>query len=247
MRNYLLLLTSSILFLSSCSPTLEEPTPLVVIPTATQTTQPEIPSGAPTIEPTLATLQLAVYPPEARTNNVDLDPIIDAVLKHNFLALQGLTQFSIIGCTHTDGLGGPPKCMENESEGTLIESIPILGTEGHHLRRAEYESWEGPDAIGLLAVYKTSDGTFSDPSYPAGEYALVFLLSRGPEKLILQVLEGKIVRYDYHLGELTEGDLDKKSSEMILPLTFNPIPTPVPWNQHIDPKGRFSFLYPPTM
>jgi hypothetical protein len=219
----------------------------LVVPTVTQTTKPEIHSGAPTIEPTLATLQLAVYPPETRTNNEDLDTIIDAVLKHDFQALQGLTEYSSIGCTHTDGLGGPPKCREIESEGTLIESIPILGSEGHHMRRAEYENWEGPDAVGLLAVYKTSEGTYSNPSYPAGEYALVFLLSRGPEKLILQILEGKIVRYDYYLGDLAEDFLGEKSSEMILPLTFNPIPTPVPWIEHIDPEGRFSFLYPPTL
>jgi hypothetical protein len=247
MNRILLTLTIFILLLSSCIPSFEEPTPTAVIPTVTQTTEPEILSGAPTIEPTLASLQLAVYPPEARTNIEALDSIIDAVLKHDFQALLGLTNYSRIGCTHTDGLGGPPKCNEDESEGTPIESIPFLGPEGHHMRRAEYESWEGPDAIGLLAVYKTSQGTFSDPSYPAGDYALVFLLSRGPEKLILQVMEGMVVRYDYYLGELTEDDLNKKSSQMILPLTFNPIPTPVSWNQYIDLQDRFSFLYPPTM
>jgi hypothetical protein len=247
MKNKVLPLIITFLLLSSCFPYVKDQIPEKGSPTITQTIEPEIHSGAPTVEPTLASLQLAVYPPEARTDITELNEIIDSVLKHDFQTLQGLTEYTQIGCTNTEGLGGPPKCRDDESEGTLIESIPILGPEGHHMRRAEYESWEGPDVLGLLAVYKTSAGTYTDPAYPAGEYALVFLLGNAPETLTLQVLAGKIIRYDYFFGGLSEDTLEEKSSEMILPLTFNPIPTPVSWNQYIDPQGRFSFLYPPTM
>jgi hypothetical protein len=204
-------------------------------------------SGAPTVEPTLATLQLAIYPPETRTDNSDLDSIIDAILGHDFPTIKDLTAYLEIGCTTQDGLGGPPKCQEGELEGTAVEVVPFLGPEGHHSRKSDYTNWQGPDVLGLLAVYKNSPGTYSVPAYPAGEYSLVFLLGSGPEKIILQIQEGKIVRYDYHLGGLSPEDLEDKAEYIILPLTFNPIPTSVPWVIFQESDMNFTFKYPPTL
>jgi len=248
MKNQPYLLTLIIVILSACAPLpLPTPTPTPTAwdaPTATET---QIISGASTVEPTKATLQLALYPPEARTGLPELDAIIDALLRHDFVSIKELTSYLEIGCTSADGLGGPPKCQQGESEGTSVEVVPFLGPEGHHSRRADYESWQGPDVLGLLAAYRTSPGTYADPAYPAGEYALVFLLPGGPETLTLQVTGGRIVRYDYQFGGQTERDLLRKAEEIILPLSFNPIPTAVPWNLFSDPGGRFSFVYPPAL
>jgi hypothetical protein len=204
-------------------------------------------SGAPTVDPTLATLQLAVYPPERRTGIAELDLIIDAVMGHNFPALKELTAYTKIGCTTTDGLGGPPKCAEGEAEGTVVEVVPFLGPEGHHQRREEYQEWQGPDVLGLLAVYRVLLTADSFPSYPAGEYALVFLDPSGLTTVTLQVREGRVIRYDYDFSGSVESDLENKASEVILGLAFRPIPTAVAWNPFSDPQGRFSFLYPPLM
>lgn len=204
-------------------------------------------SGAPTIEPTIATLQLAVYPPETRTGFPELDAIIDAVLAHDIKALRGLTQYTQVGCTHADGLGGPPKCLDGEAKDTIVEVVPFLGSEGHHQRRVDYEFWSGPDVRGLLAAYRVSSTALSKASYPAGEYALVFLDARGIAGITLQVSRGRVVRYDYGFPGSVQSDLENDSAEIILPLSVNPIPTAVPWNKFEDPMGRFGFSYPPTM
>ena len=205
-------------------------------------------SGVPTIDPTQATLQLAVYPPETLTGWPDLDAIIDAVLAHDFDALRGLTRYTQVGCTHFEGLGGPPKCEADDPEGTIVEVVPFLGPgEGSHQRREEHESWSGPDTLGLLAVYRPSSTVSSDDSYPVGEFAIVFLDGNGISDLTLHVSEGRVVRYDYGIPGSIEGKLASDAAEVLLPLSPNPIPTAVPWSRFDDPQGRFAFVYPPTM
>jgi hypothetical protein len=66
-------------FLSTCNLPQNQSALGVVQETAIQT--PDLPkSGVPTLESTLATLQMAVYPPETRSGDPGLDTIIDAVL-----------------------------------------------------------------------------------------------------------------------------------------------------------------------
>ena len=248
MKKIKYLLTLILMILSSCvPPALHEPTstPTALdLPPARET---QIVSGVPTIEPTLEVLQLAIYLPEKRTGNPELDLIIDALLGLDFSALKELTSYTRIGCTYTDGLGGPPQCQEGEAEGTIIEVVPFLGPEGHHSRKVDYESWDGPNVLGLMAAYQTSAGTYHDPAFPAGEYALLFLLAGGPETITLQVTDGRIVRYDYNFGGQTSQDLDQKAEVILLPLVFNPVPTIMPWNNFNTPTDQFNFLYPPSL
>lgn len=248
MKRTLSLLLIPFVLLTACATPQQDPTPTPLPSTPTVEEEPsDIISGVPTLEPTLATLQLAVYPPQARTGLTDIDPIIDAVLRHDFPGIRELTRYLEIGCVTQEGLGGPPACLEGENEGTMLQVVPILGPEGHHLRRSEYESWEGLDALGLLAAYRTASGTFSDPAYPAGDFGLVFLLASGLETVTLQVSEGKIVRYDYRFEGLSPVDLEALAAEIILPLNFQPIPTPIAWKKLTDPQGRFSLIYPPSL
>lgn len=239
-------LLTAVLLVSACAP----PVPGSATPSFSPLDRPpetEIVTSIPTLDPTLAALQLAVYLPEARTGRADLDAVIDALLAHDFPTIKRLTSYLVIGCSASGGLGGPPACLEGEEPGTVVESVPFLGPEGRHQRRPEYESWAGPDVLGLLAAYRTSEGTYTDPAYPAGEYALVFLLASGIETVTLQVESGSIVRYDFGMGGISPQDLASKASQIILPLSFQPQPTPVPWKEFQDPGGRFSFVYPPTL
>jgi hypothetical protein len=236
-------LTSSIL-LSACGSNQLFPPPMTLTPEETGTGSG---SAIPTIDPTQATLQLAVHLPQTRTGLTEIDPIIDAVLAHDYPGIKEMTSYLEIGCVMQEGMGGPPPCAEGESEGTRVMVVPFLGPEGHYQHRAEYENWDGPDVIGLLAVYRTGPGTWSDPAYPAGDFGLVFLLPGGAETLTLQVTGDQIIRYDYGLGGFSPAELEDKASEIILPFNFQPIPTQVPWVKFYDPQGRFSFSYPPLL
>lgn len=221
-----------------------KPTPSISVAPTVEPSPPV--SGVPTLDPTRATLQLAVYPPEARTEVEDLNAIIDAVLAHDAVALRGLSSFVEAPCTHADGLGGPPKCGPDEVEGTIIDVMPFLGPEGHFLRKADFLTWAGPDVLGLLAAYQVSDQAYSDAIYPAGEYAIVFLEADGTSSLTIQVSGGRVVRFDELAGETLQARLKREASEVLLPLANNPIPTPVRWTAFTDPNGRFAFAYPPT-
>ncbi|MGB2964396.1 MAG: hypothetical protein WBB69_10475 [Anaerolineales bacterium] len=242
----IIIISIVILVLGACNQPLDPATPGVTSTAAWESPTLEV-SGVPTIEPTLEALQMAVQPPEKRTGNTELDPIIDAVLDHDFAGLRELTEFTIIGCTHADGLGGPPKCASGAEEGTLVEVVPFLGWEGYHLNQEEYQEWVGPDALGLLAVYRVSPEAYSDEAYPTGDFGLVFLESQDTTILTLQVRSGRVIRYDYSSGGSLQSDIESKSDEILVPLTFRPIPTKVPWNQFIDPEGHFVIIYPPLM
>jgi len=151
-----------------------------------------------------------------RTGIAELDLIIDTVLAGNPENERQLLQFLTIGCTHVEGLGGPPKCRESEEEGEEITVFPFLGPEGHHMRLSEIDEWEGIQAADVYAVYQVSPRVFSEEAYPAGEYAIVFLTGEAQFFVTVQVKNGKIVRIDNNFGDPTTIDLEQVASEIIL-------------------------------
>lgn len=152
-----------------------------------------------------------------RTGIPEIDAIIETVLAGDQQEQLGLIQFSSLACTHADGLGGPPKCTGGEDEGTIIEALPILGPEGHHMRRSEADDWAGIRAFDVYAVYRVSDRVYSDENYPAGEYAVVFLVEGGEYYVTAHVGDGKIVRLDTGFGDPAGIDLERVASEVVLP------------------------------
>jgi hypothetical protein len=150
------------------------------------------------------------------TGITDIDLIIDTVLAGNPEDQLQLLMFSTLACTHADGLGGPPKCREGEEEGTKVDVFPFLGPEGHHLRRGEISSWGGIQASEVYAAYRVSPQVYSEPAYPAGEYAIVFLTENEQFHLTVQVANGKIVRIDNNFGNPADIDLEQVASEIIL-------------------------------
>jgi hypothetical protein len=150
------------------------------------------------------------------TGIAEIDHIIDTVLAGNPRDETQLLQFATLGCTHADGLGGPPKCKEDEEEGTPVEVFPFLGPEGHHMRRDEADGWSGIQASDVYAVYRVPPAVYSDEAYPAGEYAIVFLIENEEYYLTTQVTDGKIVRIDNGFGNPADVDLEQVASEIIL-------------------------------
>lgn len=177
---------------------------LFIIPVGRETT---IPPPQP---------EVSLQKQTGHTGITEIDHIIDTVLAGNPKDELQLLQFSTLACTHADGLGGPPKCRENEKEGTKVEAFPFLGPEGHHMRQSEASNWSGIQATGVYAVYRVSPRAYSDKDYPAGEYAIVFLTEHEELLVILQVTNGKIVRIDNKLGNPPAIDLEKDASEIIL-------------------------------
>lgn len=146
----------------------------------------------------------------------EVDTRIDTVLAGNQNDVSQLLQFTKLACTHADGLGGPPKCAEGETEGALVDVFPFLGPEGHPMRYSNLDPWTGIPATGVYAVYGVSSNAYSDELYPAGEYAIVFLSEQKELLVSAQVANGNIVRIDNNLGNPPEINLDREASEIIL-------------------------------
>lgn len=145
-----------------------------------------------------------------------MDAILAAVESGDPQKLRDLIRFTTVGCTKTDGLGGPPKCQDDEVEGTLVEVLPFLGSEGHFLRKADIMNFSGVNAVGVYAVYKVSNAAFSEGAYPAGEYAVVFISQENQPDIVVQIRAG-IVRIDYLFPPISLGDVvQRDSTELIL-------------------------------
>jgi len=144
-----------------------------------------------TVQPTLAE---SYHPLTARTGIKEIDRVLDAI--GEIQRLRSLIQLTTTRCTRQDGLGGPPKCLPEEGEGTPVEVLPFLGPEGYFLRSTEINDWQGIDPSGIYAIYQVSSGAYSDENYPAGKYAILFVGKENQPAIALQVRDGSIVRVD---------------------------------------------------
>lgn len=129
----------------------------------------------------------------------DLKEIIEIVLDGSKDELISKISFTQTECTTVEGLGGPPKCRNGEADGAKVEVLPVLGPEGFFIRKEEIDTWDGLDISRLYVVYEVSDSAYSDPNYPAGDYAIVFTGREGYGSTALQVRNGQIIRIDFGL------------------------------------------------
>lgn len=169
----------------------------------------------------VATMQAheGFYPLSTRTGTAEIDTILEAVASRNVGELRSLVQFTSLECTLRDGLGGPPKCREGEAEGTPVEALPFLGSEGSFLRRDEFENWRGIDASGLYAIYEHSAEVYEDEFYPAGEHTILLENKSDGQPIALRLLNGRIVRIDYLASfgmESLENVIQREAVEVIL-------------------------------
>jgi hypothetical protein len=156
----------------------------------------------------------AVHPLTTRTGIEEIDRILDA--SGDMQKLRSLIQFTSTKCTRLDGLGGPPKCLPGEGEGSPVAVLPFLGPEGYFLRKDEIDNWQGFEVSGLFAIYEVSPNAFSDENYPAGQYAILFVGEENQPAVSLRVSNGRIVRVDSifdrspeSLGEILQREAEK--------------------------------------
>lgn len=184
----------SLFVLSACAP---EASTEPVVPSAQPTVTEKPISIAPTATST-ATEEPKnpdYYSLSTRTGIAEVDDVLGAVESGDAEALRGLIRFTTIGCTTAEGMGGPPKCREGETEGTLVNVLPLMGPEGSFVYETDLSNFRPTGVIGIYAIYSVSDSAYSEEAYPAGEYAVILTTEVDPIYTIYQIREG-IVRID---------------------------------------------------
>jgi hypothetical protein len=112
-------------------------------------------------------------------------------------SLRALIEFTNAECTQQDGLGGPPKCRTGEAEGTPVEVLAFLGSEGSFLRKDEIDNWTGVQAAGVYAIYEVNAAVITaEQYYPTGRYVILFVSEENQLATALRIGESGIVRVD---------------------------------------------------
>jgi hypothetical protein len=140
---------------------------------------------------------LKFHPLATRTNIQQVDDILKAISDNTPQELINLFGYSKIPCMTVNALGGPPACRAGEPEGTIVEVLPFLGSEGSFLYKENADKFPGLDVIGLYAIFEVSDTAYSEVNYPAGDYGIALVAREGLPGVILHVEKSKIVRIDY--------------------------------------------------
>jgi hypothetical protein len=174
--------------------------------------------AAPAPQPTSSEPSEGFHPLTTRTGIEEVDQIVDVVASGDIQMQRSLIQFTNTKCTTAEGLGGPPKCRAGEVEGTPVEVLPIFGPEGHFYYKEDIETWSGVNADGLYAVYEVSPDAVSEPDYPSGKYAVMFVDRKNQAIASLRIDNGKIVRFDYILDitNSANGWIEREASNIIL-------------------------------
>jgi hypothetical protein len=143
----------------------------------------------------------ASYPANTRTGISMVDTVFAAMLSGDVDTLVNVTQFLTLNCiAEPQGLGGPPLCAEGEPDGTPLEVLPVASSEGTYVRRADIAAQYPVAPYSLLAVYRVADDVRQDETFPAGDYAMVFIDDGRSffNAVVLRVTDAGIVRIDYN-------------------------------------------------
>lgn len=199
-------LTAAI-FVASCNPV-----PVSTPPTA--------PTDTLYVEPVVAP---SPTPRTTPTGIAYVDAVIEAGQSGDAKALKSLISLRTVPCTAERWLLRQPLCLQGETDGTLVQTLPMLSADLGHLRVKEIASWQGIGKAQLYAVYRTGSYTYSDEFFPAGEYAVALIPEGSAFVFILQVTQDGIVRIDYcgiHIdicaGSTIEAIYQEHKSEFIL-------------------------------
>jgi len=152
-----------------------------------------------------------------------VDAVIEAGQSGDPQIFKALFSLRTVPCTTERWLLRQPLCLQGETYGALVQTMPMLSADLGHLRINEINAWQGIGEVQLYAVYRTGSYTYSDEFFPAGEYAVAFIPEGSAFVFILQVTRDGIVRIDYcgvHYdicpGATIEEILQDHESEFIL-------------------------------
>ncbi len=178
---------------------------------------PKIPATQASIATAQPTRAEPYHPLTTRTGIEEIDRILEAI--GDIQKLRSLVQLTATRCTKQEGLGGPPKCLAGEGEGTPVDVLPFLGPEGHFIRGTELNDWQGFDTSGIYAIYEVSSDAYTDENYPAGKLAILFVGKENQPAIALQVRDGRIVRLDNYFEnslESLDSTLQRDAARLIL-------------------------------
>jgi hypothetical protein len=171
-------------------------------------------------------LPTAPAPRVDQTGIPEVDAAIAVLLSNDPQARRELVHLTTAGCTTVMGLGGPPKCVDGQPEGTPIDYLPVLGPgEGATVLPEDLDRFLDFEVEALYAAYRRADKPITDPYYPPGEYGLFFTTNQeGPITYIILVhldAEGFIVRLDHlaqaeNMGQSPEMILEKEAGEILV-------------------------------
>ena len=132
-------------------------------------------------------------------------------------ALAPFIQFSQFPCTTRDGMGGPPKCMTGEAEGTIVEALPVIDGEGTHIRKGSKDTKTIVRDGTYYGQYRVTDEFYGDADFPKGAYAIILKHEGAPVDLysILHITDGKIIRIDGRIGELSLEGLEPLETDTV--------------------------------
>ena len=159
------------------------------------------------------------YPPDMRTGIDEIDIIIDAIMSKDIDARLDLVRLTTAACTMGMGLGGPPKCKGEETDGTSIDVFPIAYGEGIFIRLESLREVFNFSVRGLFAVYHVPGDAFEAQYWPAGDYGIVFTSEDEgqPHIIIVFVEDGRIVRLGFDYNWPPFDSVREMSDAFILP------------------------------
>lgn len=162
----------------------------------------------------------AYHPLTTETGIQVIDQVIHAAASGDPQAVRASIEFFEAECTQQQGLGGPPKCREGEAEGTPVEVVAFIGSEGGHLRKDELENGLAVKATGIYAVYEVNTAVLSSEQYyPVGNYAIIFVNEEERMVTALRIGEKGIVRVDEIIDSSPESlsaMVEREASKVIL-------------------------------
>jgi hypothetical protein len=145
-----------------------------------------------------------------------LRPVIDAILVGSLEDRVALVSYTTTPCSNVEGLGGPPKCEVDETEGTLVEVLPVSSGEASYSRSDTIQNALDFSVEALYAVYRVAQGGQGEDYWPEGEYGILFVSQDFPTAFTIFVEDARIVRIDYHLGYSADQILETLPSESVI-------------------------------
>jgi hypothetical protein len=131
---------------------------------------------------------------DVRFDDADLQAVHDAIVSRNIDALAGLVEYQVVGCTHAQGAGGPPKCSASQAEGEQVRVFPIVSCEF---------GWSDAPLAALVDLVDSQRGLYAavvapaedNLGWPKQDAYLVYYVERGgnPGAMRVHVGSGRII------------------------------------------------------
>jgi hypothetical protein len=177
---------------------------------------------------------------ERRTGSPFLDVIVEGVDARDVAALAALIQPTEIGCTHVEGLGGPPKCAPEQAEGDLVWAFPGAACHGYWSDTpAQSVATLVHHTRGLYAAAAVAGDASLGGEWPVADTLLVFHADwyGSPAALRLHVAEGRIIGTWSGCGAVTPESLLTAGVEGDVSVIAGPWDDPHPVSVEVPATG----------